>query len=210
MTYNKSLEIIANKYGTDKLAHGYIPYYETYMPPNSRTMIEIGAAKGASALMFDEYFNNDIDIHIVDLFINTDFVSTRWCRNRNFVPYAGSQSDINFLSSIKAQADFIEEDASHNCADQLITWKHLFVNNLKSGGVYFMEDTHTSQPTEKFYWGGGVEKFEDTPLWLFENYLITGKVENFMFRKEEALVFENLIDSVHIEADRKLIIIKKK
>jgi len=204
------LESLAAKYGTDKLQHGYIPFYEKYMPTNSRVMIEVGAAKGASALMFDEYFNNDIDIHIVDLFINPDFISTRWCRNRNFVPYAGSQSDINFLSTIKVQADFIEEDASHNCWEQVVTWKHMMVNNLKSGGVYYMEDTHTSHPKEKFYWGNGVDEFEDTPLWLFRNYNETGKIESKFFSEGESNLFENIIDEVHICADNKLIVIIKK
>lgn len=209
MIYNSSLEVLAKKYGTDKLQHGYLPYYQKYIPAKSKTMIEIGVAYGASAQMFDEYFNNNIDIHIIDLFMNNDFVSERWCRNKNFVPYAGSQSNINFLSSINVQADFIEEDASHNCFEQLVTWKHCFVNNLRSGGVYFLEDTHTSKPQEKFYWGNGVEVFEDTPLWMFKNFLETGKIKNFLFTEGESWVFENLIKEVHIEADEKLIIIVK-
>lgn len=210
MQYNSLLELLAAKYGTDKLSHGYIPFYEQYMPINSRVMIEVGAAKGASALMFDEYFMHNIDIHIVDLFINPDFVTTRWCRNKNFVPYSGSQSNINFLSTINVQADFIEEDASHNCYDQLITWKHMMVNNLKTGGVYFMEDVHTSQPKERFYWGYGVDEFEDTPLWLFKNYLETGKIKNKFFSEGESELFENIIKEVHICADEKLIVIIKK
>jgi len=203
------LTSLAETYGTDKLGHGYLPIYHKYLPEKPMTMIEIGCMNGASAKMFDSYFFNEMDVHIIDLFLNPEFVSMRWCRENFFVPYQGSQSDIKFLSTINVQADFIEEDASHNCSDQLITWKHCFVNNLKSGGVYFLEDTHTSRPEEKFYWGNGVVNYEDTPLWMFKNYLETGKIKNFMFRKEEAEVFESLIKEVHIEADEKLIVIIK-
>lgn len=210
MTKLERLTELAEKYGTDKLGHGYIPVYEKHLPKHPMSMIEIGCMNGASAKMFDDYFDNKIDVHIIDLFLNPDFVSMRWCRNNFFVPYQGSQSDIGFLSKINVQADFIEEDASHNCHEQLITFRHCFVYNLKSKGVYFLEDTHTSKPEEKFYWSGGVQNYEDTPLWMFKNYMETGVIKNFMFSDADAEMFENIIESVHIEADEKIIIIKKR
>lgn len=205
------LTSLAEKYGTDKLGHGYLPVYHKYLPERPMTMIEIGCMNGASAKMFDDYFENKIDVHIIDLFLNPDFVSMRWCRDNFFVPYQGSQSDLQFLSNIKVQADFIEEDASHNCLEQLITFKHCFINNLRSGGVYFLEDTHTSRPEEKFYWDeNAIKTFEDTPLWMFKNYVETGKIQNFLFSEGESGVFENLIKEVHIEADEKIVVIIKK
>lgn len=210
MTKLEFLTSLAEKYGTDKLGHGYIPIYAEHLPDYCRTFIEIGVAEGASAMMWNDFYGSEnIDLHLIDLFINKDFVSARWCRNRNFVPHTGSQSNINFLSTINVQANVISEDASHNCFDQIITFKHLMVNNLQSNGVYFLEDTHTSRLEEKFYWGNGVENFEDTPLWLFKNYIHTGKIVSKFFSQGESELFENIIKEVHVCADEKLIVIKK-
>lgn len=204
-----NLSRLAAKYGTDKLNHGYIPVYEQYLPKTCRTLIEIGVANGASAQMWNDFYGEEnVCLHLVDLFINPEFVSERWCINRNFVPHKGSQSDIEFLSTIKAQAEVITDDGSHNAYDMLASFKHLFVNNMQSGGVYFMEDCHCN--LDKFYYGRGVNDFKDTPLYMFREYLRNGKIENFMFRKEEAEVFESLIKSVHIEAEGKIIVITKK
>lgn len=208
----KSLDVLGKKWGTDKNSdyHNYLVHYEKHLPDKCRYFLEIGVANGFSAMMFNEYFGEDeVDLHIIDLFINKEFVSPRWCRNMGFVPHIGSQTDYDFLRTVNVQAEVIEEDASHNCFDQIFTFKHCFINNLQGGGVYFMEDTHTSQPSEKFYWGEGVETFEDTPLWLFDNYLRTNKIVSKFFNEGESEVFESLIKSVHIEAEDKLIIIKK-
>jgi len=38
----------------------------------------------------------------------------------------------------------------------------------------------------------------------------TKKIKNFMFSDADAEMFENIIESVHIEADEKIIVIKKR
>lgn len=210
---NNKLELLtslAEKYGTDKLGHGYLPVYSKYLPDKCRTLIEVGVAKGSSALVWNDYFGEDeVSINLVDLFINREFVSERWCLNRNFIPHKGNQADIKFLSSINAQAEVTIDDASHNALETLITFKHLFVNNTQSGGVYFIEDTQCSK--DEYYWDkNAIHSFEDTPLWMFKNYVQTGKIQNFLFSEGESEVFESLIKEVHIEADEKIIIIKKK
>ena len=208
MTKLEFLTSLAEKYGTDKNQHGYLPVYAQYLPDTCRTFIEVGVAKGASAMMWNDFYGSEeLCIHLVDLFINPDFVSERWCWNRHFIPHKGSQSDLRFLSKINAEAEVVSEDGSHNAFDMLITFKHIFINNLASGGVYFMEDTHCNR--DEFYWGNGIQSFEDTPLWMFKNYLQTGKIENYLFREGEVEVFENLIKEVHVEADEKLIVIIK-
>jgi hypothetical protein len=202
------LETLGRRYKTDKVEHGYLPFYEKHIPKNTLSYLEVGIAKGASLLMFNDYFQGKVDIHCVDLFLDPNHTTQRWCREHFFVPYQCSQTDIDSLSRIHQKFELISEDASHNSAHQIITFKHLFVNNLNSGGVYFIEDTHCCN--DSFYWGEGVNVFEDTPLWMFKNYLETGKIQNKFFNDGERKVFQNLIKSVSIEADEKLIIITKK
>jgi len=204
------LESLADAFKTDKKEHGYLPFYVEYMPEVVRDYLEIGIARGGSLQMFNSYFDGKTDIHCIDLFLDPNHVTQRWCREHFFVPYQCSQTDIARLSTIKHEFDVVSEDASHNCYDQIVTFKHIFVNNLRASGVYFLEDTHTSQPKEKFYWGNGVEEFEYTPLWLFKNFVETGKIKSKFFNEGESAMFENIIESVHVCAEDKLIVIKKK
>lgn len=209
-----NLDEIGIKHGTDKASvngHDYLRTYQKILPVKCRSLLEIGIAKGASAEMWLEYYGQDeLDLHYIDLFINPEFKSARWCRNRGIVPHIGSQSDINLLYSIKEKFEILIDDGSHVCQHQLVSFKHLFPNNLVEKGIYAIEDTHTSQPHEKYYWGYGVEEFEDTPLWLFKNFKETGKIQHKFFNDGESEMFESLIDTVDILCDEKLIIIKRK
>lgn len=204
------LELLAKKYTTDKLEHGYLKSYAKYLPEKIHSFLEIGVLKGASVKMFDEFYSHKPEIYLIDLFEEEGNLTTREAREAGWIPIKGSQTDYAVLNKLEDKVDFISEDASHNCYDQIFTFKHCFLNNLKEGGLYFLEDTHTSKPEEKFYWNNGVDVFEDTPLWLFKNYIDTGKIENKFFNEGESEVFESLIDWVKIEADEKLIIIKRK
>src|ERR1700755_1570065 len=114
----KSLLDIAIKTGTDKVGHGYIPFLEKNMPKTPISILEIGVWHGASAKMFDEFFDFRVDIHLLDLFEEGSF-KPRDARNLGMVPHVGSQVDLDFLGRIKDQFDFISEDASHNSYDQI-------------------------------------------------------------------------------------------
>lgn len=209
MTKEEFLIDAATKTGTDKLQHGYIKSYAQYLPDKCRSLLEIGIAEGRSALLWDMFYGKDVlDLHYIDLFLNPDFVNERWCRNRGIMPHAGSQSDVEFLSTIKNKFEVIVDDGSHNAAHQLISFKHLFLNNTKEGALYFIEDTHCNK--EEFYWGEGVTQFEDTPIFMFKHFLQTGKIRNLFFNTAESEQFEDLIKWVRIECDEKLIIIKRK
>ena len=213
MEYEKRLfilEQLAKKYGTDKSQHGYIKYYAQYLPEKVKSFIEIGVLKGASCRMFDDYYDNKPEVFLIDLFEEEGNLTERLARSLGFRTFKGSQIDFETYSDLKVKADFCTEDASHNCFDQIFTFKHIFLNNLKNGGLYFMEDVHTSQPQESIYWGNGVDQFEDTPLWLFKNFLETGNIESKFFNSGEREIFLSLIDWVKIEANEKLIIIKRK
>lgn len=203
-----SLKQIAERTGTDKLGHGYIELYEKYFPVACRTFLEIGVERGKSALMWDEYYGHDeIELHLIDLFINPEFVSARWCQNKGFFVHKGDQSDIEFLYTIKGSFQCIVDDGSHSASHMMISWKHLFVNNCASGSVYAIEDVFTNH--NEFY-RGDIASFEDTPLGFFKRFMETGRVVHPYFSQSEADTFEQIIGDVVITEGEKIIFITRK
>lgn len=165
------LEEIAKLTGTDKLKHGYIPYYEKHLPKDPLYLLEIGAFKGASLVMWDNYYKKTlgraVNIHTMDLFLDPDNITERWCLENNFVPYKGDQGSHVDLNRLPANNyDLIIEDGSHNSHHQIVSMSHCFVNNLRSGGVWVTEDLHCCE--NEFYWSDGIQKYEHTLLCFFQ------------------------------------------
>ena len=201
-----NLSELATKHLTDKLEHGYLPHYQQHLPPQCRSLLEIGAAKGFSALMWQEFYP-DCDIHLLDLFLDSNHVSVKWCREHFFVPHQGDQGSLKVLASIENQFEVIIDDGSHRADHQLISFKHLFFNNLVSGGLYAIEDCHCNPLP--FYWGE-IVRFEDTPLFMFRHLEETGELINPYFTGEEIEIYKSIIDRVEILEQDKLILIWRK
>lgn len=146
-----NLEALAAKYGTDKLTHGYIPFYEQNLPKTPKRILEIGVKEGRSLAMLAEYFP-DAEIHGLDLFEeNNSFDAMKLCRDgkvenieRIFL-HTGNQCNWRILEQLrKYDFDVIIDDGSHNSRDQLMTFFGLF-----NGKHYFIEDLHCCR--EEFY-----------------------------------------------------------
>lgn len=203
------LKQLVKKYPSDIEGHGYLPSFAENFPDTCRSMLEIGIANGLSADIWNEFYGDDVlDLHYIDLFINPEFVSPRWCRNRGFVPHIGSQADLSFLGTIKDLFSLILDDGSHVAYHMIVSFKALFFNNLLNGGIYIISDCHCNK--EEYFWGEGIDTFEETPLGIFQNFLQTGNIESKFFNTGEREIFLSLIDWVKIEAADKLIIIKRK
>lgn len=209
------LEQLAEKYGTDKRnsegGHGYITHYAKHLPERCRTFLEIGVAEGNSASMWDEFYGKDeLELSLIDLFINPEFVSQRYCWNRGWKTYKGDQSDYGFLYTIKEMFDVIVEDGSHDSIHQIISFQHLFINNLKGGGLWVTEDLHCC--TMEHYRQRGNLEYEETLLAVLKRYKETGKFSGGLFGNESFNfneLFETLVDTVDIYDD-KIAFLKKK
>jgi hypothetical protein len=194
---------------TDKGEHGYWEVYSRTLPESCRTLLEIGVARGQSLKIWNDIFGaNEVDIHCLDLFMNPEFVSARWCRNQGFYPIQGDQSDVNLLRSLPGKYEVAVDDGSHNAHHQIVSFKEIFWGKMTEGGIYYIEDCHCN--LDSFYWGGLVHRFEDTPLHMFKEFLKTGEIVNPYFTSEDSAIFKKLIDSVEICAYEKLIVIKRK
>lgn len=147
------LESLAAKYGTDKLQHGYIPFYEKHLPKEPKRILEIGVKEGRSLAMWAEYFPN-AEIHGLDLFGEFNqwqaleffgIHGQEQYEESRFTLHQGNQCDHLLLERLRDfDFDIIIDDGSHNSRDQLMTFFGLF-----NGKHYFIEDLHCCD--EDFY-----------------------------------------------------------
>lgn len=153
------LNDIALRYGTDKSSagHGYCDIYESYFSKlrNEKiNLLETGIGgfshedgkgydrndKGGESLkMWAEYFPKG-KITGIDIF-NKSFLN-----HGRIWTYQGSQDDAMFLNGIIlgiGHPDIIIDDASHINPLTIASFEILFPL-LKPGGIYVIEDVHTS------------------------------------------------------------------
>lgn len=133
-----TLHELGLKYGTDKATfHNFCELYDEHLTPykNIKKMLEIGIYRGESLLMWKEYFPEALivgaDINRYN--INEDRIKTICINQEN-------ESD---LLSLDNDFDFIIDDGGHTMLQQQLTLK-VCVDKLKSGGIYILEDLHTS------------------------------------------------------------------
>lgn len=128
----KTLQELAFMFGTDKLDHGYIPFYEKYLPKNPKKILEIGVKEGKSVRMWQKYFP-DAAVHGLDLFMEFPVPDIPGA-----VFHTGNQCDWRLLEQLRREDfDVIIDDGSHNSRDQMMTFFGLF-----NGKHYFIEDLH--------------------------------------------------------------------
>jgi hypothetical protein len=133
------------QYDTDKLSLGYLEKYDAVLQPwvdTSVALLELGARKGGSLLLWRDYFPSGTIVGI-DIKLPKDFPPTDRIRM-----YEGSQADPAFLSRVANEVapegfDIIIDDASHMGDLTKIGFWHLFENHLKPGGLYVIEDWGT-------------------------------------------------------------------
>lgn len=162
------LEKLAYIYGTDKLLHGYITFYENYFNSFKNDVfnfLEIGVFFGSSIRMWTKFFQN-ATIYGADHFTghqgnNTTFTDAdkfwKEVNNSNDNEYdnvelitfdqSSENQLINFKKkSLKKKLKFkvILDDGSHLMRDQQISFFYLF-DLLEDGGIFIIEDIHTSE-----------------------------------------------------------------
>lgn len=151
-----SLESIAKKYGTDKVQHGYIKIYEELFK-NIRSknikLLEIGVRQGWSHLTWKEYFENG-KIYGIENFESPVFKDKKHEYDfKDIQVFIGDQGDEKFLEEIPvSDLDIIIDDGGHRMSQQQISLAKL-MKKLKPGGIYIIEDLHTSRKNmQDLYW----------------------------------------------------------
>ena len=145
------LDDIGRKYGTDKSSvnHNYLNVYETYLQyfkDKPINMLEIGYGGyenpnrgGESIQTWLEYFPKGTVTCL-------EYYDKHYrCDRYNY--FKGDQSNIDNLEELGEKYgpfDLIVDDGSHQSAHIITSFKCLFPNFLKDGGLYIVEDTVTS------------------------------------------------------------------
>ena len=123
-------------------------------------MLEIGVYQGASLAMWENYFGSSAKLVGVD--IDPDAAAQADPRMTVII---GDQSDPRFLASLierQGPFDIIIDDGGHTMEQQIAPIESLFPS-LNEGGVYIVEDCHTS------YWdefGGGLGRAGTFIEWI--------------------------------------------
>ncbi len=142
---------------TGNLIHKWDHYFEIYEKYFSKyknkkvNILEIGISHGGSLQMWKKYFGENVNIFAID--VNQECKKHEDDKIKIFI---GSQSDVNFLKTVESQLpelDIILDDGGHTMQQQIVSFEQLYLK-VKEGGLYIVEDTHSS------YWhafGGGLK-----------------------------------------------------
>lgn len=216
---NIELTEMSKFYNTDKhYEHNYFELiYTEYFTPiryEVKKFIEIGILNGESTKLWCDYFANaeiigvDINLNGVKDITNKDrltFLEIDMSNEDNLRDFCEKYSDI----------DVILDDASHKMLDQQLTFSKLF-KILKSGGLYIIEDLHTSlevhNPEKRIFGWGDPEK--TTTLEMLKNFQKTNIIISDYMSNDDIKYLNNNIESIDIRQNRSdwsiTCIIKKK
>jgi demethylmacrocin O-methyltransferase len=209
-----TLSEIAKNYPTDKdFTHNYYNrVYEQYFSPikdDVKLVCEVGIGNpmpdynvkpGNSLKVWRDYFPNaeilGLDIVKFNDMDDLNRITLDWLDQ--------SKKDLVIEYSTKLNNyDVIIDDGSHNVYDQQITLAHFF-KSLKSGGIYVLEDLHTSIevniPEKAQLWDWGIPGFI-TPLELLEHFEKTGEIIADSLNEEEKKYLQDNIASVKVFKD---------
>lgn len=141
-----------------RLIHKWMHYFDIYhahfapFRKKQITIVEFGVYHGGSLQMWKKYFGKKARIIGVD--INP---VCKQVEEKQIEVFIGDQENRDFLRTLRKEigrADIIIDDGGHQMGQQIATFQEMFPI-LKDGGVYLIEDLHTS------YWkeyGGAYKK----------------------------------------------------
>jgi SAM-dependent methyltransferase len=161
----KKLSDIISALDSDKAqSAGFLDNYERHMGhlrDKNVKILELGVYHGGSLLMWEQYFAKGL---VVGLDLQPNPLKQMPERVRF---YEGSQDDASLLNRLAKECapegfDIIIDDASHIGTLTRASFRNLFENHLKPGGIYVIEDWGTG------YWnswpdGSGYVESDGTP-----------------------------------------------
>lgn len=147
--YRNDLKKLLPLYGSKWNPHLFGQHYQEHFAPlknKKLNILEIGVggyedpdSGGDSLRMWKQYFPNS-------MIYGMDIVDKSALEEDRIKIFQGSQDDEAFLKKVVAEVgkfDIIIDDGSHRNDHVIKTFKILFPQ-LNNGGIYVVEDTHTS------------------------------------------------------------------
>jgi len=154
---HESWETLAKRAGTDKIENQYVKVYEMWLAPwrhEAVNSLEIGLGcdmqygPGKCLRLWESYFTHR-DVRVSFLEVDGECVKNRDMKLRNGTMFLGSLDDETLLEKIAAQGlahggyDIVVDDSGHTMDQQFTSLKALWPA-VSSGGMYVIEDMHTS------------------------------------------------------------------
>lgn len=190
----KTIEELSLNYKSDKGAvyHNYLHFYEKYFNKYRHTLsnfLEIGLWEGESIKMWREYFTTGN-------IVGADILDLSHIQLKNTSIHVCDQSDreqlLQLISKTYNDFDIIIDDGGHMMHQQQITLGYLF-KYLNSGGIFVIEDLHTSG-NSAYTRPGDTETLQ-----MLIDYSETGELySNCMTDSEISYLVDN-INSIYIE-----------
>lgn len=143
-----SLSDLAHETDKGPSGHNYTPIYHNYfndLRQKPIKFLEIGFLVGGSARMWDKYFSQ-AELHFMDISNELFEKYGHGLSNRCHFHVVDQSNTIQleeFITKVGGDFDVIIDDGGHHMHQQLNSFKTLFPT-LKSGGIYVIEDLHTS------------------------------------------------------------------
>jgi len=205
-----TLHEIGLKYKTDKsYFHEFTKVYDeklNHLKYENMKILEIGIWMGASLKMWDEYFVNskiygadnlskkDRD-RIAETYLDGFYKDIKFSNRVEILQL--DQEDESQLSILPDDINLIIEDGGHTMKQQQISLNFLFKKVLKSGGIYILEDLHTSN---SIYWNKYKGNEYNNTLKLLED-MKRGKISEksqYFISDEDILELIEQIDKIEI------------
>lgn len=193
-----SLIELSEIFGTDKepSMHNFIDVYDRYLTPLKNSVhriFEIGIFNGASHKMWKSFFDS-AEVY------GSDIRAKIWVEKLGIHTYIANQANRTelqqFIDSSGGHFDVIVDDGGHFMNHQQISLGFLF-QHLNPGGLYIIEDVHTSIP--KFYNGYGVDSLQsNTTLKMILDYIQTENIESIYLTEDEKNYLKQNIEFVEL------------
>ncbi len=195
---------LADEYGSDKgtRGHRFTDTYELFVQPmrqEAKRILEIGVLKGASLRTWRDYFPNAL-IYGIDI---EDTASVDDARIRTFVADQGDREQLRrFIDAHGGDFDVILDDGGHTMEQQQVSFGYLF-KHVKAGGLYVIEDVHTSIYAVYQDRFGAMASGENTTLAMIDNFVRTGNVESRYMTTGERDYLTSNIASCNLHSQQK-------
>lgn len=166
-----------------------------------KKFVEVGIYDGESVRLWRDYF---INAEIYGLDINPENADNKLgSTNRDRLTLIkmdqSNVDEIESFSSSHNDIDVILDDGSHRMYDQQITLAKMF-KSLKSGGIFIIEDLHTSLevPLPEKAWCGWGDPDKTITLDMLKEFQVNGKIISDFMTEEEMEYLNNNIESIEV------------
>jgi hypothetical protein len=200
-----TLNEIGIEFNSDKSSkwHDYLELYDKHFNiyrDKKINILEIGILFGDSLIIFYKYFENA-------MIYGLDIEDKSHLNNERITTIHGDQSDEILLSKFEDDSfSIILDDGSHKMFHQQMSFGFLF-KKLKSGGIYVIEDLHTSfdEYSENISHGNSLFGIEDGNRTMdFLKGIQEGNyINKYLSEEQYKYLLENIESIEIVETSRK-------